>query len=129
LAEQMRKLAAEGERAVAAEAAAEQAEFRSLEEKLVGQFRYAALLAYYMVHNPLGAPAIFVDSIAAVRREAFGEGDEESLAKARASAEESRRYFRLDEEKWQAAFAATSTAAGEDGDEASVEAPAGNGAP
>lgn len=61
-----------------------------------------------MVHNPKGAPAIFVDAIASVRREAFGEGDEESLAAARQSAEESRRYFGLNEAAWEAAFEATS---------------------
>jgi len=83
-------------------------EKRSREAELVGKFRYAALLAYHMVHNPIGAPAIFVDAIAEVRRDAFGEGDEESLEAARKSAEESRRYFGLDEDAWEAAFAAPS---------------------
>lgn len=109
VAEHMRKRVAEDESKAAAiveaEAQAEAAEKRSKEEELVGKFCYAAFLAYCMVHNPDGAPAIFVDAIAGVRRDAFGEGDEESIAKARETAESARRYFGLDEDRWQAAFA------------------------
>lgn len=83
-------------------------EKRSREAELVGKFRYAAMLAYHMVHEPRGAPAIFVDAIAHVRREAFGEGDDESIAAAIKSATEARRYFGLDEDAWEAAFVATS---------------------
>lgn len=108
-AEQMRKRVDEERAALAAEAQQEHVAFKNREAELVGKFRYAAMLAYCMAHDPRGAPAIFVDHIAAARREAFGEGDEESLAEARKSAEESRRYFNLDEERWQAAFAATDT--------------------
>ncbi|MEZ5959071.1 MAG: hypothetical protein R3C30_01405 [Hyphomonadaceae bacterium] len=111
MAEMMRKRLSETQRRDEAREAREVeeavAEKRSREAELVGKFRYAAFLAYCMVHNPKGAPAIFVDSIAAVRRDAFGEGDEESIAAARQSALESRRYFGLDEEAWQEAFAAT----------------------
>ncbi len=78
---------------------------RRTEAELVGSFRYAAFLAYCMVHNPKGAPAIFTDAIAALRREAFGEGDEESIAKAREEAAYSRRYFGLDEAAWEEAWA------------------------
>ena len=106
-AEQMRKRVDEERAVLAAEAHKEHKVFKNREAELVGKFRYAAMLAYCMAHDPRGAPAIFVDHIAAARREAFGEGDEESLAEARKSAEESRRYFNLDEERWQAAFAAT----------------------
>jgi hypothetical protein len=113
-ADQMRKRVDEDRAAVAAEAHKEHKVFKEREAELVGKFRYAAFLASCMVHNPEGAPAIFVDCIAAVRRDAFGEGDEESLAAARASAEESRRYFGLDEERWQAAFAATAREPGSD---------------
>lgn len=83
-------------------------EKRSREAELIGKFRYAAMLAYHMVHEPRGAPAIFVDAIAHVRREAFGEGDDESIAAAIKSATEARRYFGLDEDAWEAAFVATS---------------------
>lgn len=83
-------------------------EKRSREAELIGKFRYAAMLAYHMVHEPRGAPAIFVDAIAHVRREAFGEGDDESIAAAIKSATEARRYFGLDEDAWEAAIVATS---------------------
>lgn len=110
VAEQMRRRV-EDERqrdaALQAQTASQVAEVRRCRElELAEKFRYAAFLAYCMVHNPRGAPAIFVDLVAGIRREAFGEGDEESLAAARRSAQDSRRYFGLDEDTWDAAFEA-----------------------
>jgi hypothetical protein len=69
---EVRRRADEAETEKADDAAEER---RSRELELAQKFRYAAFLAYCMVHNPSGAPAIFVDAIAAVRREAFGEGE------------------------------------------------------
>lgn len=129
VAEQMRKRVDEErqrEEASRAQAASQVAEVKRCRElELAEKFRYAAFLAYCMVHNPKGAPAIFVDLVAGIRREAFGEGDEESYAAARRSALESRRYFGLDEDTWDAAFMATFP---DDEDEARDPSPAWGGA-
>ncbi len=129
VAEQMRKRVDEErqrEEASRAQAASQVAEVKRCRElELAEKFRYAAFLAYCMVHNPKGAPAIFVDLVAGIRREAFGEGDEESYAAARRSALESRRYFGLDEDTWDAAFMATFP---DDEDEARDPSPAWEGA-
>jgi hypothetical protein len=111
VAEQMRKRVEEErqrEEAKQTQATSQVAEVRRCRElELAEKFRYAAFLAYCMVHNPKGAPAIFVDLVAGVRREAFGEGDDESYAAARRSAQDARRYFELDEDAWDAAFELT----------------------
>jgi hypothetical protein len=91
----------------AAAIAGQQARRKKQEDDLIERYRYAAFLAYCMVHNPGGAPAIFVDAVAEQRRALFGEGDAESLAAARERARESRRYFMLDEADWEAALART----------------------
>jgi len=133
VAEQMRRRA-EDERqrdaALQAQAASQVAEVRRCRElELAEKFRYAAFLAYCMVHNPKGAPAIFVDLVAGIRREAFGEGDEESLAAARRSAQDSRRYFGLDEDTWDAAFEAMIPTVADDGVRDPSPAWAGEGSP
>lgn len=108
VAEQMRKRVEEErqrEEALRTQAVSQVAEVKRCRElELAEKFRYAAFLAYCMVHNPKAAPAIFVDLVAGIRREAFGEGDEESYAAARRSAQDSRRYFELDEDTWDAAM-------------------------
>ena len=108
LAEQMRKrvadekeAAAELARAAAAEATRER---QGEEERLVGNLRAALKLAYCMVHNAQAAPAIYLDSVARVRREAFGEGTEESVERAYEEAQRARHYFGLDEQAWEAAW-------------------------
>jgi hypothetical protein len=108
LAEQMRKrvadekeAAAEIARAAAAEATRER---QGEEERLVGNLRAALKLAYCMVHNAQAAPAIYLDSVARVRREAFGEGTEESVERAYEEAQRARHYFGLDEDAWEAAW-------------------------
>ena len=108
LAEQMRKRVAD-EKEAAAEAARVAAaqvtrERQNEEERLVGNLRAALKLAYCMVHNAQAAPAIYLDSVARVRREAFGEGTEESIERAYEEAQRARAYFGLDEAAWEAAW-------------------------
>jgi len=131
LAEQMRKRVADENR-VAAEAMKAEADQtarvkQSEEARLVGNMRRALQLAYCMVHNPIGAPAIYLDAIVCMRREAFGEGDEESIERAYEEAQRSRRYFGLDEAQWEAAWDAVvaegkAAAASRDGEESDAPA-------
>lgn len=108
VAETMRKRAeeerAEERRARSASEAAHAAMALRREAELVEKFKYAAGLAWKMLHNPAGAPAIFVDCIATFRKQHFGEDDVLALERAVQSARESRRYFGLDEAQWEAAL-------------------------
>lgn len=121
IAEQMRRRVQE-DAAAAAEAQAAEAEAAVMsanmkEEQVVALFRYAAFLAHCMLRRPESAPAIYADEIAKYRRETFGEGDEEALARAKQNAAHARRYFNMDEQAWQAAL---SRSEAEDGEGASV---------
>ena len=96
VADLMRKRAAEEKGAAESAASAASDKAQAVEMSLAQAFRYAAYLAWHMVHNPAGAPAIFEGLIAEWRREVFGEGDDESLARARENAKHAQRYLEVD---------------------------------
>ncbi len=95
LAERMRALAQQ-EREAAAREAAEKRVAPSIEDFIAERWAYIAHVAAAMLRNPAAAPAIFEGRIAEWRRDEFGEGDAESLARARANAAHARAYFEPD---------------------------------